>query len=551
MNKKNIYESLDTLTEGELMNGDNCIFCPQCNKKFPALKSQSFNKLPRILMFVLKRFEFNYDTMAKIKINDFYEFPLELDMTKYIQNNEDNKYFLKSVVVHIGHSEGGHYYAYIKDEKTNSWHQFNDTSVTRFDINDLARETFGGKEEGTNENKNRSAYLLFYEKKDQKNCENFDKIKILNKLIKLNEKNKKKEEEEKKKEMEEENKKKKLLNEKENKKKIININNKKNLNQSKNEENKRNKNNLKNSINSQHKKPNLVAIGYQPNNNNFIKNNYNFDEGMVIGDFWKKYGDNPPIKPRETKRISVPKKQVKINKSLGCKLCEYCSNYTDDISKHYLECKAKKIIESEKIKYKNNLKNMTNNDEAMAKILQKKLGGSVNTAGDYALAKRLQRQFQPNTRNDEMMARNLQRQYQPNTRNDALIARRLQNQFKPNTRNDEIMAMNLQRQFGYKIPNTKNDAFIARKLQNQLKPNTKNDEILAMKLQKQFGYNFPNTQNDEIVARNLQNQFKQNTKDDEIMARNLQNQLNNAVLNDEDYARKLQEELNEQFNNDF
>ena len=170
MNKKNIYESLDTLTEGELMNGDNCIFCPQCNKKFPALKSQSFNQLPRILMFVLKRFEFNYDTMAKIKINDFYEFPLDLDMSKYIQNNDNNKYKLKSVVVHIGHSEGGHYYAYIKDEQSNVWHQFNDTSVTKFDINDLRRETFGGKEEETGEEKNRSAYLLFYEnaKKEEK-----------------------------------------------------------------------------------------------------------------------------------------------------------------------------------------------------------------------------------------------------------------------------------------------------------------------------------------------------------------------------------------------
>ena len=193
MNKKSIYESLDTLTEGELMNGDNCIFCPQCNKKFPALKSQSFNQLPRILMFVLKRFEFNYDTMAKIKINDFYEFPLELDMSKYIQNKDNNKYRLKSVVVHIGHSEGGHYYAYIKDEKTNIWHQFNDTSVTKFDIRDLKRETFGGKEEETGEEKNRSAYLLFYEKVDQTNCENFDKIKILNKLINLNNKNNKKE----------------------------------------------------------------------------------------------------------------------------------------------------------------------------------------------------------------------------------------------------------------------------------------------------------------------------------------------------------------------
>jgi hypothetical protein len=196
MNKKNIYESLDTLTEGELMNGDNCIFCPQCNKKFPALKSQSFNQLPRILMFVLKRFEFNYDTMAKIKINDFYEFPLDLDMSKYIQNNDNNKYKLKSVVVHIGHSEGGHYYAYIKDEQTNVWHQFNDTSVTKFDINDLRRETFGGKEEETGEEKNRSAYLLFYEKVDQSNCENFDKNKILNKLINLNNKKNKKEEKE-------------------------------------------------------------------------------------------------------------------------------------------------------------------------------------------------------------------------------------------------------------------------------------------------------------------------------------------------------------------
>ena len=85
----------------------------------------------------------------------------------------------------MGHSEGGHYYAYIKDDKTKTWHQFNDTSVTRFNVNDLEKETFGGKEEGTKENKTRSAYLLFYEKKEQKYCEKFDKIKILNKLINL------------------------------------------------------------------------------------------------------------------------------------------------------------------------------------------------------------------------------------------------------------------------------------------------------------------------------------------------------------------------------
>jgi ubiquitin carboxyl-terminal hydrolase 9/24 len=37
-NKKSLYESLDTLIEGELMNEDNCIMCPKCNKKMPAIK---------------------------------------------------------------------------------------------------------------------------------------------------------------------------------------------------------------------------------------------------------------------------------------------------------------------------------------------------------------------------------------------------------------------------------------------------------------------------------------------------------------------------------
>ena len=193
--KKNIYESLDTLTEGELMNGDNCIFCPECNKKCPAVKSQNFKTLPRMLIFVLKRFEFNYDTMKKVKINDYYEFPLELDMTKYISEKKEdenlNKYILKSVVVHMGNSEGGHYYAYIKT-KNGQWYEFNDTQVNPFDISFLKEEAYGGEEiynkngnKQVNE-KNRSAYLLFYEKKIQTDCEQFDNIEAINSTLGLN-----------------------------------------------------------------------------------------------------------------------------------------------------------------------------------------------------------------------------------------------------------------------------------------------------------------------------------------------------------------------------
>ena len=199
--KKNIYESLDTLIEGELMNGDNCIFCPECNNKFPAVKSQNFKTLPRMLIFVLKRFEFDYDTMKKVKINDYYEFPVELDMSKYISDNNNkkdpnlNKYNLKSVVVHMGNCEGGHYYAYIKT-KNGKWYEFNDTQVIPFDIAFLKEEAFGGEEVygsgGSKQvgQKNRSAYLLFYEKINQTDCEQFDNIEAINSFLNLDKENK-------------------------------------------------------------------------------------------------------------------------------------------------------------------------------------------------------------------------------------------------------------------------------------------------------------------------------------------------------------------------
>ena len=196
-NKKNIYESLDALTEGELMNGDNCIFCPQCDKKIAAVKSQKFKTFPRMLIFVLKRFEFDYDTLKKVKINDYYEFPQILDMSKYVMeeksngNNDKNEFLLKSVIVHMGNTEQGHYYAFVRKEE-DKWYQFNDTEVTPFDVNLLEEETFGGEEEFyTNGNKkvsqkNRSAYILFYEKKDQSDCQEYDNIEAINLFLKEN-----------------------------------------------------------------------------------------------------------------------------------------------------------------------------------------------------------------------------------------------------------------------------------------------------------------------------------------------------------------------------
>jgi hypothetical protein len=39
--------------------------------------------MPNILIITLKRFEFDYDNHSRHKLNDYFEFPLDLDMHRY------------------------------------------------------------------------------------------------------------------------------------------------------------------------------------------------------------------------------------------------------------------------------------------------------------------------------------------------------------------------------------------------------------------------------------------------------------------------------------
>ena len=74
--KKNIYQSLDTMIKGDTLDGENAYFCERCSKKVPAVKRVSLKKLPDHLIVTLKRFEFDFERMMKLKVNDYCEFPL-------------------------------------------------------------------------------------------------------------------------------------------------------------------------------------------------------------------------------------------------------------------------------------------------------------------------------------------------------------------------------------------------------------------------------------------------------------------------------------------
>ena len=89
--------------------------------------------LPNILTITIKRFEFNYDEMRKVKINSYLKFPQELNMKPYtaefLEGNPDLPeepylYKLRGVVIHSGTSEGGHYYSFIY--QNGLWYCFND-----------------------------------------------------------------------------------------------------------------------------------------------------------------------------------------------------------------------------------------------------------------------------------------------------------------------------------------------------------------------------------------------------------------------------------------
>ncbi|NWS67813.1 UBP50 hydrolase, partial [Crotophaga sulcirostris] len=132
----------DTLT----MN--NQVHCFQCGTKQDAAVKGTITKAPQIIIFHLKRFEWQGESERKLSTDIWY--PLSnLDLSPYSSPHRcrDAGYSLGAVVNHTGLLDHGHYTAFCKHVATKTWYKFDDAEITEIPDELVQTDT---------------AYLLFY-----------------------------------------------------------------------------------------------------------------------------------------------------------------------------------------------------------------------------------------------------------------------------------------------------------------------------------------------------------------------------------------------------
>jgi hypothetical protein len=174
-NKKNIAEALDFFIKAEVLDGDNKYFCDTYNTKISAKKRCLVKGLENTVIVHLKRFEFDLDTMQRVKVNDYCEFPQNINLKTWCkEQGETDDYYefeLAGVLLHSGGADSGHYTSIIKDRKSQIWYRFDDRYVEKYNIQNLSNDCFGGETMfnwgGSSQSyaQTKNAYMLVYERK--------------------------------------------------------------------------------------------------------------------------------------------------------------------------------------------------------------------------------------------------------------------------------------------------------------------------------------------------------------------------------------------------
>ena len=125
-----IYKCFEHYHQLTPMVGDNKIYCNECRNEYDAFYGTCLYSLPRYLIINLNR-----GKNAVFKCN--VKFPELLKLTNYVRFTQGKTIFqLNSVICHYGESNmGGHFIAYCRHYKNNSWYIYNDSTVQKCSSN--------------------------------------------------------------------------------------------------------------------------------------------------------------------------------------------------------------------------------------------------------------------------------------------------------------------------------------------------------------------------------------------------------------------------------
>ena len=88
-NKSSLQDSMELYVAGEPLSGDNRY--EHKGKLVEACRRCAIRSLPPTLIVHLKRFEYDLTTYTKCKVNDYFSFPVELDMLPYTEEEYAGK----------------------------------------------------------------------------------------------------------------------------------------------------------------------------------------------------------------------------------------------------------------------------------------------------------------------------------------------------------------------------------------------------------------------------------------------------------------------------
>ncbi|XP_026465548.1 ubiquitin carboxyl-terminal hydrolase 47-like isoform X2 [Ctenocephalides felis] len=83
-----VEEALKAFVQPETLEGQNQYHCETCQDKCDAHKGLKFKHFPYLLTLHLKRFDFDYNTLHRIKLNDKVTFPEVLNLNNFILSDQ-------------------------------------------------------------------------------------------------------------------------------------------------------------------------------------------------------------------------------------------------------------------------------------------------------------------------------------------------------------------------------------------------------------------------------------------------------------------------------